>query len=855
MRKHMMIIAAAVAVGMALPTAEASEARYVAPMWTMGAYDPDNPQDFTPVVSNKTTLVFKGMTLRELKSFLDGGYEVVAQTIGSYMATGRSLVPLYNAEAYPSSGEPVKIIGDFAAKDGNYAKAVVVELTNGDDGVHARWLAARFQNDTNPSSFKPFAIDQSSGEVTYSGSTPNYGGYSDRWGVNGDGSGYGAASLRCIKFVPTDSPALLYEGVTLSDVENCDFYAYLGGGYRCTGAAARDGSNVNVVFTSCGGDKSVTVVLSAGADGVNAQATAAMDGGVATNVVGSIGQSGIGIYGITAVQKTYTAKTSDALTPNNAKKLVWEGVSLNDVTNRYLGCYFKGSHIANKSEGMGCNRLIARDAEGNATSIIVEYQIKDPDPSHNYVKCARVELTNGESGDGVYAARLGTGYGDNRKIGHAFGAVTGTSNYEPYNLFAAPYVVLSSDEDWSARGASEMGGAVVDLNGHALTAGELVFGHSLSNMVMNTAATTGEMRFWNAGNSIISNSTVSVGNAYFDQQGVKLVKDGDGTYYAACKQFYTGGTEIAGGTFRPCIVGVHANDQSNALAFGDKSGAIIVSPGGTLDWNQYCFYFLYGRTGGLTLNGGALVNASGVDFSAANALNDNFALTADSFFGVTNSWGLVNLQYGELTGNLGGHILGIDISSEKFLWVANAKFTAGAVNVSGAGTLYIFSNGGLQAPNTDFCVASFLSVNKDSSVSNYTSTATAASNASLGSAALNVYGTFKPMTRYFRGVTMQNGSLLDFSEWPIETAGWPVASAYTGSGDKTIKFASGATVKVELGALRPPTGTKLISWDSSTKPDGTVKFVRSGNAMRRYSFTVGDDGLYYNPPGFIISIR
>ena len=41
---------------------------------------------------------------------------------------------------------------------------------------------------------------------------------------------------------------------------------------------------------------------------------------------------------------------------------------------------------------------------------------------------------------------------------------------------------------------------------------------------------------------------------------------------------------------------------------------------------------------------------------------------------------------------------------------------------------------------------------------------------------------------HFHGVTMQDGSTMDFSTWP-EAAGWPIVNAYTCTGEKEIKFA------------------------------------------------------------------
>ena len=86
---------------------------------------------------------------------------------------------------------------------------------------------------------------------------------------------------------------------------------------------------------------------------------------------------------------------------------------------------------------------------------------------------------------------------------------------------------------------------------------------------------------------------------------------------------------------------------------------------------------------------------------------------------------------------------------------------------------------------------------------------------------------------------------MDFSEWPAD-AGWPVATAYTCTGDKTIKFAEAddgatTTVTVKLGDQKV-TGGKILSWASDADVS-RVKFVR-GDSGRNYALVKEDDGLY-----------
>ena len=102
---------------------------------------------------------------------------------------------------------------------------------------------------------------------------------------------------------------------------------------------------------------------------------------------------------------------------------------------------------------------------------------------------------------------------------------------------------------------------------------------------------------------------------------------------------------------------------------------------------------------------------------------------------------------------------------------------------------------------------------------------------SVGSAALSVYGTFTPDSDYFYGPVMQNGSAIDLS---AKTGAWSVTSSLT-SGNKTTTFASGATVKLELGERSFAKGDKVISW--TTQPDATF-------TNKEWKFESRSDGLY-----------
>ena len=94
-------------------------------------------------------------------------------------------------------------------------------------------------------------------------------------------------------------------------------------------------------------------------------------------------------------------------------------------------------------------------------------------------------------------------------------------------------------------------------------------------------------------------------------------------------------------------------------------------------------------------------------------------------------------------------------------------------------------------------------------------------------------GTFTPASDYFYGPVMQDGSTIDLSE---KTGTWSVTSSLTDPGGiATTTFASGATVKLELGQRDFAKGEKVISW--ATQPDAT--FTNKG-----WKFESRSDGLY-----------
>ena len=867
------IAIAAICVAAAMPS-WAGAARYAQPVWSMGNFNPDDPQGSLTVVTASPRLAFKGLTLAQVKAKLDDGYELFAQMFGGHIASKGTIVSLYNIRYYPSAGPIEKIFGNFCIVDGGLPKAVCVEFTDGEDGVYVTALKALYAlNGAVTTDFMNVAAD---GTVTYK----NYKQLMNL-ATSWTATSYGAGNLHLAKFIPSSSPMLVWSGVTIDEIKDYSVSGSMGGsslpnGYVCNEYNRRAVTNettgavtemtVELQAIQGGYNKCVVVRLTDGEDGVCAQAVAARyvadeplgylfsngDGtynGTGVSIATRYGQTDYGVYGLTATKPVYVKEVATVFPSTST--LVWEGATLEGIKDCYFGCRFTGAWIATGSEGVGCNRKLEYSGDV-LQSIRVEYQMLD----QTYCKCVVMRFTNGVGG--VYGQALKACYLQNGKVGRKFVNDNGTYNnagtlassrtasgYAIYKLFALPCVRLEADEDWSPYGRIVLGDTVVDLNGHRFTSGELVFNEERTNMVVNTGFdTTGEMRFFTFAGGIISNSCVNIGaqNPQLNLGNIKVVTDGYGTYYADKVQEYKGGTEIVGGVLKPARQGTNTADPG---VFGSPSGvAVKVDEGGVLDWNGFSYFVAYPA---FVLNGGTVRNGGG-DFATWTALFKGVTLTANSKFEVAKTWGLINANYVELPMNLGGHTLEIAFSGGKTMYFTNVRASgAGKINATGTGILEVrqdSKNIGFIAPEVDLRCTCDLKCIGPVSVHDYEAAGTRNIN-DIGSGVMKVYGTFRPETRYFHGFTMQDGSTMDFSEWP-ESAGWPVTSAYAGSGDKEIKFAEAAegantTVTVKLGN-RKVTGGKIFSWAEGADVS-RVKFVR-GDADRRYALAKKDDGLY-----------
>ena len=331
-----------------------------------------------------------------------------------------------------------------------------------------------------------------------------------------------------------------------------------------------------------------------------------------------------------------------------------------------------------------------------------------------------------------------------------------------------------------------------------------------------------------AGATLINDSVLLTGH-------MKFVKEGEGTYIGRNQsQSYSGGTLIAAGKAQPGLGAAAKSDTGYLYRKPFGFGSVTVAQGATFDVRSNYDYVMQE----FIVDGGTF-QSTGVDMTKSTWDGAGIQrLTADSDMDVENT-----LVFGPVNMDLGGNTLSVDITPAKTLYLRGNAITNGVIDIKSGGWLNI--NNATDARTVDFRVGCALNVAAALSVRNYE--AAYDYNANAGTAALNVYGAFKPTVAYFYGPTMQDGSTLDLSAWP---GGWPLASGFT-AGNTAIRFADGATVKVKVGARRVggARGTKILGW---TTAPANVDFVPAEG--ERIGLRKKDDGLYVYR-GMVIIIR
>ena len=151
----------------------------------------------------------------------------------------------------------------------------------------------------------------------------------------------------------------------------------------------------------------------------------------------------------------------------------------------------------------------------------------------------------------------------------------------------------------------------------------------------------------------------------------------------------------------------------------------------------------------------------------------------------------------------------------------------------------------LEARTVDFDLNCAVSVAVPADVRNYTARWGLDYNA--GTAALNVHGVFTPLTDYFYGCTMQDGSTIDLSG---RSEAWSTRSLFT-QGSRDVSFANDATVTIDIGSRKIARGDYIVKWPQPPQNLETLKFkLKNGKGAVRAS----NEGLFYLS-GFVILFK
>lgn len=275
------------------------------------------------------------------------------------------------------------------------------------------------------------------------------------------------------------------------------------------------------------------------------------------------------------------------------------------------------------------------------------------------------------------------------------------------------------------------------------------------------------------------------------------------------------------------------------------SSVKVTGADAAVDVNGKPYYYYYA----FLLDGGVLKNDGG-DVVSASSKIQWVRLGADSSLQINGNYGFQGLggQHGDIM--LDDHTLTINIADGKAFNILNLTVHDGRIDVPvTTGTLCVGDANVKQeiaATNVDFSVGCALNLTAPMSVRGYEALYEGTSNA--GTAVLNVFGAFRPVTSNYYGCALQDGATLDLSGWRGEWP-WSTTSAFT-SGANTVTFADGATIKVRRGAK----GGKIVSWDEAPSNLATLTFVRDPSDSRSYGVIKKDDGVYISN-GVIFIIR
>ena len=300
------------------------------------------------------------------------------------------------------------------------------------------------------------------------------------------------------------------------------------------------------------------------------------------------------------------------------------------------------------------------------------------------------------------------------------------------------------------------------------------------------------------------------------------MKEGAGTFTATkARQSYAGGTEILKGTAMPGIVGSQwpfgAENSEILIATNNASQAVFDLNGKK---NFYGYRFV--------LNGGKLQNSL-TTVGGGDSQIKYIRLMADSDIYTRRNFGLTDYTGDKRTSlDLGGHTLSLNIDSDQWFLLANTVVSNGTLHATGGGgvlaynppaNLGLLTNPRVEASTAGFHISGDFGVDVPVSLRDYLVDAV---NPSMfrGACTVEVTRVFSPVSDKFYNTLLLDGATLDLS-------GRTGTLASTNADSRTISFAAGSTITVnlagrdvqELKALKKSASPYLVTWPSM--PDAT----------------------------------
>ena len=413
-------------------------------------------------------------------------------------------------------------------------------------------------------------------------------------------------------------------------------------------------------------------------------------------------------------------------------------------------------------------------------------------------------------------------------------------------------ISLTDDCDWRGLGSVFDNGMVasdttINLKGHELYAKMPNNGNTtkLTRKITVTddsaQGSGGRFHMDVAQGAIFKNTTTWNKETMFWFTGtMELVKDGTGRYiphYPNDKTgflyyTYTGGTTIHEGLLELYNDGegaknetYYAQAQSRRPVLGSFAAFkpfIRIDAGATVDYKGVYYIDRYQTY----LNGGTIKNTR-MPRDLPEAAFGDLTFEADSFFDIARTAQQGGYFY------LNGHTLTVNIAANQDWYCLNGSGKDGTIIIRGDGVFHSYKSA-IVAPTVNFDIATAINMEQPMSVSNYVSrTSNDLETGHQGAAALNVYGTFTPVTDFFYGCTMQDGSTIDLS---ARTDIWSVTSR-SPTGKRTVDFEPGA----EITVIPPKHSRKIIDWEGCAPAD-TVKFKMAPGSFG--ALTKTPDGLY-----------